>query len=277
MEAMVEEFALEDHDFRKISKLVMDTAGIVLSEKKRAFIHGRLGRRLRALGLADFGQYCRLLETDAGDQERHNLINAVTTNHTSFFRESHHFDYLTKVVLPKLVESNAGSRRIRIWSAGCSSGEEPYTIAMTLRAYHPPLSGWNVKILATDLDSNVVSHAAAGTYAADRIEGIPDTYRKRYVTFRRDGNAVMNDELCELITFANLNLLNEWPMSGPFDVIFCRNVVIYFDKPTQCRLFDRYAEMLKPDGWLFIGHSESLLNVTDRFEPVGRTIYRRIR
>jgi chemotaxis protein methyltransferase CheR len=278
MEAMVErEFALEDNDFRKISKLVMDTAGIVLSEKKRAFIHGRLGRRLRALGLADFGQYCRLLETDAGDEERLNLINAVTTNHTSFFREGHHFDYLTKVVLPKLVESNADSRRIRIWSAGCSTGEEPYTIAMTLRGHQPPLTGWNAKILATDLDTNVVSHAATGVYAADRIEGIPDTYRKRYVTMRGDGQAAMKDELCELITFAHLNLLNEWPMSGPFDVIFCRNVVIYFDKPTQRRLFDRYAEMLRPDGWLFIGHSESLLNVTDRFEPVGRTVYRRIR
>jgi len=278
MEAMVEEeFVLEDNEFRKIAKLVMDTAGIVLSEKKRALIHGRLGRRLRALGLADFGQYCRLLETDRGDQERANLINAVTTNHTSFFREKHHFDYLTKVVLPKLVESNAAARRIRIWSAGCSSGEEPYTIAMTLRGHHPPLTGWNVKILATDLDTNVVSHAATGVYAEDRIEGIPDTYRKRYVTRHRDGHAMMKDELRELITFAHLNLLGEWPMSGPFDLIFCRNVVIYFDKPTQRRLFDRYAEMLRPDGWLFIGHSESLLNVTDRFEPVGRTIYRRIR
>ena len=278
MEAIVqEEFVLEDNDFRKIAKLVMDTAGIVLSEKKRAFIHGRLGRRLRALGLANFGQYCRLLETAAGDQERLNLINAVTTNHTSFFREAHHFDYLTKVVLPELVESNADSRRIRIWSAGCSSGEEPYTIAMTLRAYHPPLTGWNAKILATDLDTNVVSHAATGIYAEERIESIPDTYRKRYVTSQRDGQAVMKDEIRELITFAHLNLLNEWPMSGPFDVIFCRNVVIYFDKPTQCRLFDRYAEMLRPDGWLFIGHSESLLNVTDRFEAVGRTAYRRIK
>jgi chemotaxis protein methyltransferase CheR len=270
------EYALQDSDFRQIVKLVMDTAGIVLSEKKRAFILGRLGRRLRVLGLSDFTQYCRLLESPDGDAERHNLINAITTNHTSFFRESHHFDYLAKTILPALDEAR-GNRpgRLRIWSAGCSTGEEPYTIAMTLRGYQPSLAGWDVKVLATDLDTNVVAHAAAGAYDPERLESIPAAYRKRYVTERPDGHALMNDELRSLIMFAPLNLLESWPMTGPFDVIFCRNVVIYFDKPTQCRLFDRYADMLKPDGWLFVGHSESLANVTDRFNAVGRTIHRR--
>jgi chemotaxis protein methyltransferase CheR len=270
------EYALQDSDFRQIVKLVMDTAGIVLSEKKRAFILGRLGRRLRILGLSDFAEYCRLLESPDGDTERHNLINAITTNHTSFFRESHHFDYLAKTILPELAEAR-GSRpgRLRIWSAGCSTGEEPYTIAMTLRGYQPPLADWDVKVLATDLDTNVVAHAAAGVYDAERLEAIPASYRKRYVTERPDGQVFMNDELRSLIMFAPLNLLESWPMTGPFDIIFCRNVVIYFDKPTQRRLFDRYANMLKPDGWLFVGHSESLANVTDRFNPVGRTIYRR--
>jgi len=270
------EYALQDGDFRKITKLVMDTAGIVLSEKKRAFIHGRLGRRLRILGLADFTEYCRLLESPDGETERHNLINAVTTNHTNFFREPHHFDYLAKTILPALADAQGkGPGRLRIWSAGCSTGEEPYTIAMTLRGHQPSLSGWDVKILATDLDTNVVAHAAAGVYDAERLESIPASYRKRYMTEQRDGHAFMNDELRSLIMFAPLNLLENWPMRGPFDVIFCRNVVIYFDKPTQRRLFDRYAEMLKPDGWLFVGHSESLMNVTDRFDLVGRTIYRR--
>ena len=270
------EYALQDGDFRKITKLVMDTAGIVLSEKKRAFIHGRLGRRLRILGLADFTEYCRLLESADGEAERHNLINAVTTNHTNFFREPHHFDYLDKTVLPSLAEARGtGPGRLRIWSAGCSTGEEPYTIAMTLRGHQPSLSGWDVKILATDLDTNVVAHAAAGVYEADRIESIPAACRKRFMTERPDGHAVMNDELRSLIMFAPLNLLESWPMRGPFDVIFCRNVVIYFDKPTQSRLFDRYADMLKPDGWLFVGHSETLMNVTSRFKMVGRTIYRR--
>lgn len=273
---MQEEYVLHDRDFRKLVKLVMDTAGIVLSEKKRAFIHGRLGRRLRALGMSNFQQYCELLESRAGADERHNLINAVTTNHTSFFREDHHFSYLTKTILPALADANSDTKRLRIWSAGCSTGEEPYTIAMTLLGHSPSFAGWNAKILATDLDTNVVAHAAAGLYDADRIENIPDTYRKRYVNVR-GGQAQMKDELRQLITFTNLNLLGDWPMSGPFDIIFCRNVVIYFDKPTQSRLFDRYAELLRPDGWLFIGHSESLLNVTDRFDLVGRTVYRRIK
>ena len=272
------EYALQDSDFRQIVKLVMDTAGIVLSDKKRAFVLGRLGRRLRILGLSDFAEYCRLLESPKGDTERHNLINAITTNHTSFFRESHHFDYLAKTILPALDEAR-GNRpgRLRIWSAGCSTGEEPYTIAMTLRGYQPSLAGWDVKVLATDLDTNVVAHAAAGAYDPERLESIPAAYRKRYVTERPDGHALMNDELRSLIMFAPLNLLESWPMSGPFDVIFCRNVVIYFDKPTQCRLFDRYANMLKPDGWLFVGHSENLLNLTDRFRLVGNTVYQRVK
>jgi chemotaxis protein methyltransferase CheR len=272
-----QEYALRDTDFRKIVRLVMDTAGIVISDRKRPFVQGRLGRRLRVLGLADFRQYCDLLETRAGEDERANLINAITTNHTAFFREPHHFTYLTKTILPTIMTAagNSQSGRLRIWSAGCSSGEEPYTIAMTLRDHQPALTGWDVKILATDLDTNVVAHAAAGIYDAERMESVPSTFRKRFVTELADGRSQMNDDLYSLITFSPLNLLQKWPMKGPFDVIFCRNVVIYFDKPTQRKLFDRYAEMLKPDGWLFVGHSESLLNVTDRFNLVGRTTYRR--
>ncbi|CCD85469.1 Chemotaxis protein methyltransferase [Bradyrhizobium sp. ORS 285] len=270
-----EEFALQDRDFRTLSKLVMDTAGIVLSERKRAFIHGRLSRRLRALGLNNFSQYCKLLETSDGDSELRNFINAVTTNHTSFFRESHHLDHLARVILPELMTANSDTRRIRIWSAGCSSGEEPYSIAMAIHNSGKSLAGWDVKILATDLDTNVIAHAARGIYDAERAEGIPAAMKNRFTTVQ-DGNVVMNDELCDLITFAHLNLLERWPMSGPFDVIFCRNVVIYFDKPTQTRLFNRYADITKPDGWLIVGHSENLLGITDRFELVGRTIYRKV-
>ncbi len=272
-----QEYELRDKDFRKIVELVMNTAGIVLSEKKRPFIQGRLGRRLRALGMQDFRQYCNLLETPAGDEERDNLINAITTNHTSFFREPHHFTYLTRTILPKIVQDAGDQRRLRIWSAGCSTGEEPYTIAMTLRDVPALQNGWDVKILATDLDTNVVAHAAAGVYDAERLEAVPSPLRKRFVTELGGGRGQMRDELCALITFAPLNLLQRWPMKGPFDIIFCRNVVIYFDKATQRKLFDRYAELLKPEGWLFIGHSESLLGVTDRFDLVGRTIYRRIK
>jgi len=273
-----QEYAINDGDFRKIVQLVMNTAGIVLSDRKRPFVQSRLGRRLRALGMTDFRQYCRLLEAPAGEEERSNLINAITTNHTAFFREPHHFTYLANTVLPKLAAGPAGqSRRLRIWSAGCSTGEEPYTIAMTLREHQSALKDWDVKILATDLDTNVVTHAAAGIYDSDRLESVPPPHRKRFVTELDADRSRVNDEVRSLISFAPLNLLQKWPMQGPFDVIFCRNVVIYFDKPTQRKLFDRYAEILRPDGSLFIGHSESLLNVTDRFDLVGRTIYRRVK
>lgn len=270
------EYQLRDADFRKIASFVMSSAGIVVSERKRTFIQGRLGRRLRALGLADFQEYCRLLDSPSGEEERHNLINAVTTNHTSFFREKHHFDYLQKTALPAIAH-DASSHRLRIWSAGCSTGEEPYTIAMVLRECRSLFSAWDVKLLATDLDTNVVAAARRGVYDNERMETIPEAYRTRYFTETGDGAGTASDELRSLISFAPLNLLHQWPMSGPFDIIFCRNVVIYFDKPTQRTLFDRYAEMLKPDGWLFVGHSESLMGVSDRFDLVGRTIYRRVK
>jgi chemotaxis protein methyltransferase CheR len=278
-ETMVQqEFALHDGDFRKIANLVMQTTGIVVSDRKRAFISGRLGRRLRTLGMSSFSEYCRLLESSDGDSERLMLVNAITTNHTAFFREPHHFDILVKNLLPTIAAAQ-GSRngRLRIWSAGCSTGEEPHTLAMVLCEHRALLPGWDIKILATDLDTNVVAHATAGVYDADRLKTIPTALLKKYVEVQPDGSGVMDDAVRSLISFAPLNLLEAWPMKGPFDIIFCRNVVIYFDKPTQRRLFDRQAELLKPDGWLIVGHSESLLNVTDRFQLVGRTTYRRIK
>ncbi len=272
---MEPEFALEDADFRKISSLVRATTGIVIEDRKRAFIHGRLGRRLRALGLGNFSEYCRVLDGPNGAAERDVLVNAITTNHTSFFREPHHFEYLGRTVLPAIAaDRTQASRRLRIWSAGCSTGEEPYTLAMIVAdANLPP--AWDVKILATDLDTNVVAHAKAGLYDAERAQSIPGRFRQRFATLQPDGRTSMNDVLRSLITFKPLNLLKEWPMSGPFDIIFCRNVVIYFDKPTQRSLFNRYADILRPGGWLTIGHSESLQNLTDRFQLVGRTVYRR--
>lgn len=270
------EYALRDGDFRRITELVMAATGIVIGEKKRAFIQGRLGRRLRVLGLADFSEYCSVLDGPDGEAERRALVNAVTTNHTSFFREPHHFDYLTKTMLPMIFQKkNEHHGRLRIWSAGCSSGEEPYTIAMTLLDCPLSFSGWDVRILATDLDTNVLARAAAGIYDAERVQSIPAKIRRLYVTGQADGDGSMNAALRSLITFKPLNLLDEWPMRGPFDIIFCRNVVIYFDKPTQRRLFNRFADMLREDSWLIVGHSESLQNLTDRFALVGRTIYRR--
>jgi chemotaxis protein methyltransferase CheR len=271
------EFDMSDANFERIRKFVSERTGIVLSEAKKDMVYGRLAKRLRKGRYNDFDSFCDAL--DAGDEEEQDfMINAITTNLTAFFRENHHFLYLKNTIIPQLIKQNALSKRIRIWSAGCSTGEEPYSLAITLKQSIPDIDQWDIKILATDLDANVVAHGKAGIYRADRIEGLDDNVKRRW--FKRgtgdNDNAVkVAPELQELITFKRLNLLHDWPMKGPFDVIFCRNVVIYFDKDTQRVLFDRYANILKPEGHLFIGHSESLYKVSTRFDNLGQTIYKR--
>jgi len=270
------EFAFSDRDFAVLAGLVKERTGIALGESKRELVYSRLSRRLRALRLDSFKAYRRLLAEPEGESEIALMINAITTNLTSFFREPHHFDFLAAKILKPLAEAPPPDRRLRIWSAGCSSGEEPYSIAMTVRQAMPRLEGWNARILATDIDSDMVARGHAGLYADDRIEAIPESQRKRFVERNAHGKPAMAPELKTLITFKRLNLLEDWPMSGPFDVIFCRNVVIYFDRETQAELFDRFAEILKPGGWLFVGHSENLYRVTDRFGLIGRTTYQRV-
>ena len=271
-------FVFTDADFDRIRRLIKAQTGIHLSDAKRSLVYSRLGRRLRALGLADFASYYALVERDAEELVR--CINAITTNLTAFFREPHHFEFLANQVLPELKRRHAQDRRIRIWSAGCSTGEEPYSIAMVVREVMGAAPGWDIKILATDLDSDVVARAAEGVYELERVAGMDETRKRRWLRRGRGANAGrvrIAPEVRELITFRQLNLMHPWPMRGPFDVIFCRNVVIYFDKETQRRLFDRYADIMAPEGYLFIGHSESLHRVSDRFEHLGKTIYRRIR
>jgi chemotaxis protein methyltransferase CheR len=273
------DFHYTEQHFKLLKDLVAKHTGIALSDAKRELIYGRLSRRLRQLGMNTFDQYCALLQS-GDDAELGNFVNSVTTNLTAFFREIHHFNYLERTVLPALFQKNKTSQRIRIWSAGCSTGEEPYSLAMVLAEVLKSKPGWDVKILATDIDSNVIANAARGVYQSDRISGIDQRRREQW--FQRggggnDGLVRVDPELQDLITFKQLNLMQPWPMKGPFDVIFCRNVVIYFDKPTQRVLFDRYAEMLVSDGHLFIGHSETLFKVSERFESLGQTIYRRSR
>ncbi len=273
------EFPMTDQDFETIKLLAKQRTGIELGEHKKEMIYSRIVRRIRALGMSDFRRYLQYLD-ESPEAELTNFINSITTNLTSFFRESHHFDFLESTVIPELIKKKKGSNRIRIWSAGCSTGEEPYSIAMTL---HKGLNKdrWNAKILATDLDTNVLAHGRAGVYSAERIGNMNPDLVKKYFTGSGDRNASgetmeAKDSLKQLITFNSLNLLGDWPMKGKFDVIFCRNVVIYFSKDTQRELFDRYANILEPNGYLFIGHSESLHGVTKRFESVGRTIYRKV-
>jgi chemotaxis protein methyltransferase CheR len=273
----VREFAFSDEDFEALRKLVKELTGINLTDQKRELVYGRLARRLRALHLRTFAEYRDRLHSDGG-REIGELCNAITTNLTSFFRESHHFDYLREHVLQARVAQRSVSRRIRVWSAGCSSGEEPYSIAMTVLEALPDLRYWDVKILATDLDSDVLARAQRGIYAADRVRALSPQRLSRFFIERpgRDGPCYqVVPELMSLITFKQLNLMHHLPMKGPLDVIFCRNVVIYFDKDTQRELFTRVAHLQRPGDLLFLGHSETLFKVSENYNPIGKTIYRR--
>lgn len=266
------EFHMTRQNFEHIRQTAYKLTGISLSDHKQNMIYGRLARRLRALNLATFNEYCDLLSEDS--PELHEFINAITTNLTAFFREKHHFDFLTSEAFPAVQKRNLASRRARIWSAGCSTGEEPYSIAMTLASYSG-FSGWDVKILATDLDSNVVAHGKRGVYQQEKVTGIPESCN-RFIKKNKHSNEIkIREDIAEKITFKQLNLLHSWPMKGPFDIIFCRNVVIYFDQKTQKELFARYHQMLAPGGYLFIGHSENLNRVSSDFNSLGRTIYQK--
>lgn len=276
-ELRTREFHFSDQNFDRIRQFVTENTGIVLSDSKKDMVYGRLSKRLRKGRFNSFDAFCDALEADDAD-EKDFMINAITTNLTAFFRENHHFEFLKQTIVPELLKQNDESRRIRIWSAGCSTGEEAYSIAIALKLAIPTIADWDVKILATDLDANVVAHGKAGVYRADRIEGLSDESNKRWFRQGRGDNAdkvKVSTEIQKMITFKRLNLLHGWPMKGPFDVIFCRNVVIYFDKTTQRDLFERYANILKPNGYLFIGHSESLYKVSERFDNLGQTIYKK--
>ncbi len=271
------EFPLSDAEFDRLRRLVHEHTGIALSDSKRELVYGRLVRRLRGLGLQSFTEYCQVLERGPAE-ELQELTNAITTNLTSFFRENHHFEQLAGEVLPHLARAPAAKRRLRIWSAGCSTGEEPYSLAIMLREASEQLRNWDVKLLATDIDSNVLATAAAGVYREDRFQGMSPQRLQRWFTpaAGRPGHLAARDELKSVISFKQLNLLGDWPMRGPFDVIFCRNVVIYFDKDTQRTLFDRMAALQAPGAWLFVGHSENLFSITSRYKLTARTVYRRV-
>jgi chemotaxis protein methyltransferase CheR len=275
---MGNDFQLSPAEFDRIRALVREHTGISLSESKRQLVYGRLARRLRALRLDSFSDYIELLERGE-PEELEEFTNAVTTNLTSFVREPHHFEFLASDVLPEVMKRNAGPRRLRIWCCAASTGEEPYSLAMVLREAQDKLHGWDVKLLATDLDSNVLAHGRRGVYGRDRFTGMAPRRVSQFFEDVQDGkeqklSAV--DELRNLITFKQLNLMHEWPMKGPFDAIFCRNVIIYFDKETQRALFERMATLQRPGDFLFLGHSESLYRVSERYELIGRTIYRRL-
>lgn len=280
MTALEREFDFQDGDFRFLAKLVGEKTGIVLADHKKDMVYGRVARRVRALGLKTVKQYCDFLSRSDGETEIFDFVNAVTTNLTRFFREAHHFEHLGEEVFSDMLENPPPGKRVRIWSAGCSSGMEAYSIAMTAFDSIPDIKNWDFKILATDIDTSMLRRGSEGIYQKKDMEGIPPEYRKRFILKyggSESGQYAVSEDVKKLITFKRLNFLDKWPVKGPFDVIFCRNVVIYFDKETQKEIFGKFAGLLKQDGWLYVGHSENISRITSEFCLKGRTVYQKIK
>ena len=267
---LTREFLFTDRDFEQIRKLIYEHAGINLSASKKDMVYSRLGRRLRATGQKNFKDYLILLAEDR-DSEWESFVNSLTTNLTSFFREAHHFP-----VLAEHVKGLKQRRPINIWCNAASTGEEPYTIAMTMvdafDSLTPP-----VRIIATDIDTNALQKASAGIYSIEQVEKLPkDILERFFLKGRGDkaGQVKVRKELQDLITFSQLNLQDaQWPLKGAFDAIFCRNVMIYFDKPTQNKILQRFVPLMRKDALLFAGHSESLQSLSSLFQLRGKTVY----
>jgi chemotaxis protein methyltransferase CheR len=267
----VGEIALSEREFSRIKARVYQVAGISLSDAKRTLVISRLSKIVRALGLPGFDAYVDFLEHGATAADEQNFINALTTNLTRFYREDHHFEHLRQHV-GALIAHRPRGMRLRIWSAGCSTGQEPYTVGMDLLAAFPELKRWDFKILGTDIDTAVLAKAARGVYPENELSGL-SPQRARLLEKRDDGTIVVPGPVRDLVSFKPLNLITAWPMKGPFDAIFCRNVAIYFDKSTQGQMFGRFAGLLAPEAFLYIGHSENLGAGGGEFKLVGKTIY----
>jgi chemotaxis protein methyltransferase CheR len=272
------EFPLTRDDFQQIAAIAHNDAGIDLSEAKASLVYSRLAKRLRTLNLPTFRSYCDVLAKDQGGEERQQMVAALTTNVTRFFREPHHFQHLKEQVLPALVSRARSGAAVRIWSAACSSGEEPYSIALTILKVLPDAASLNVRILATDIDPTVLRKGEAGVYSEAALEAVPKEMRQRWFVphgDRGDKAWRAGDELRKLVAFRKLNLIGEWPMRGPFHAIMCRNALIYFKEETQVEIWRRFAPLLVPGGWLYVGHSERLFgDAAPYFSNEAITTYR---
>lgn len=271
---------ITDKEYKQFCELVYDSVGINLKKGKRELLKTRLAKRLRALGLQSFGQYYKHVIKD-DPSELTNLFDAISTNKTSFFREMHHFDFLTDSVLPGIVEEKRKSRNkeIRVWSAACSAGQEPYSIAITVSRFLGNELGWNIKVLGTDISTKVLAKAERGVYSECEVEGLPkDIYREYFLKGKggEEGSLRVKKSIRDHIFIRRLNLISEsFPFKKKFDFIFCRNVMIYFDKATQSALISRIESYLAPGGYLFLGHAESLTALNTDFEFVRPTVYRK--
>ncbi|MBC7311483.1 MAG: protein-glutamate O-methyltransferase [Rhizobium sp.] len=272
------EYPLTRRDLNEIAAMIYSDAGISLNESKASLVYSRLSKHIRNLGLSGFRAYCSLVASPEGAQERREMLSHLTTNFTRFFRENHHFDHLKSDVLPGLLNRAKSGGRVRIWSAACSDGQEPYSIALTVLSLMPNVADYDFKILATDIDPKILALARAGCYDETALETVSPAMRKQWfrevdVNGRRKFQ--VDDRVKKLITFNELNLMSQWPFKGNFDVIFCRNVVIYFDEPTQQRIWSRFAGLLPDGGHLYIGHSERVSgDAKNHFDNIGITTYR---
>ncbi len=269
---------LSDYEFDRISGLVYSLCGISLGSGKKELVTARLAKRLNELKLQSYDAYLKYLSGDESGYELLQLIDVITTNVTSFFREMHHFDYIRERILP---EYRIKSEKIRVWSAGCSSGEEPYSMAVLLFEEIGNLMLRDVKILATDISTNILTKAKEGVYDKQLVNGVPKMLLNKYFDAFTDrdeyGRTLYNfkvkSDIRSVVRFARLNLMEDWPMKGPFKIIFCRNVMIYFDKKTQEKLVGKYHALLETGGHLFIGHSENLSSISHSFKYVQPGVY----
>ncbi|KAA3516906.1 chemotaxis protein [Agrobacterium vitis] len=272
------EYPLTRRDLNEIAAMIYADAGIALNDSKASLVYSRLSKHIRNLGLRGFREYCALVSSQEGAGARREMLSHLTTNFTRFFRENHHFDHLRTEVLPGLINRAKAGGRVRIWSAACSDGQEPYSIALTVLSLMPNAADYDFRILATDIDPKILALARAGAYDETALETVSPAMRKQWfrdvdVGGRRKFQ--VDDRVKKLITFNELNLMAQWPIKGPFDVIFCRNVVIYFDEPTQVKIWSRFAGLLPEGGHLYIGHSERVSgDPKNLFDNIGITTYK---
>lgn len=265
----IAQISLGKQDFNRVRNLLHSYSGIYLHEGKEALVRARLMKRIRKLGLGSFMEYLDYVEDDETGGEFLSLVDVLTTNKTSFFREKQHYDFLVEEVIPHM----AGGQ-YKWWSAGCSTGEEPVTLAMTLLEQRNFQKQFSVKLLATDLSRDVLQVAKPGVYPPEKTRDLPDYYLRKYFTERHDGYEII-PKVRELITYGRLNLLEKWPMRGPFHVIMCRNVMIYFNRQTQMELVSKFYDLLEPGGYLFLGHSESVSGKDHGFVNISPAVYQK--
>jgi chemotaxis protein methyltransferase CheR len=270
-----QEFEFRQKDFVKFSQIAENELGIHFAPTKQALLYSRLVRRLRDLQIESFQQYYELVSSSVGAEERKRMLDALTTNVTKFFREPHHFEHLKAKMLPGLIDRARNRGRIRIWSAGCSSGQEPYSIALTILSLLPDAASYDIKILATDISATILAKARKAVYPVEELEGIPDELKRRWI--RQSSHSFeLDSAVRSLVSFNSLNLVESWPMKGPFDIVFCRNVMIYFKDEIQTQIWKRILPLMTPTAVAYIGHSERVAAaVSSHFSIDGITTYRR--